>query len=97
MRSPYRTYAVTVVVAFVVTATVLVIAMTVKQHTCIIDTQADPLGDLPASQIPVQCARQFHQHIQGSFVVSGIVALLVAPLVAVWRVPGRGRPSLPDA
>jgi hypothetical protein len=91
-RSPYRTYVVAMVVAFVVTAAVLVVVMAARQHTCLIETQADPLGGLPASRIPAQCAAQFHTHVQGSLIVSGIVALLVAPAVAVWRmVPPRRR------
>lgn len=80
------TYVVVRGVTFVLTALALLAVMAVKQHACLIDTQADPLGGLPASGIPAQCASQFHQHIQGSLVAAGAVASLVVPAVSVWRI-----------
>jgi hypothetical protein len=96
-RSPYKTYAVTLVVVFLLTAAVLVVVMAVKQHTCLVETQADPLADLPVSRIPAHCASQFHRHIQASLILSGFVALLMAPAVAVWRIPARRQENLREA
>ncbi len=82
---------------FVLLALALLGVMAVKQQTCLIETRADPLGGLPSSGIPAQCASRFHQHIEGSLVVAGAVASLVAPAVAVWRMPGRRRGSPREA
>jgi hypothetical protein len=73
-------------VTFVLTALALLAVMAVKQHTCLIETQADPLGGLPASGIAAQCTSQFQQHVQGSLVAVGAVASLVGPAVAGWPI-----------
>lgn len=86
---------VVLVVTFVVMALVLVAVSAVKQHTCLVEMQADPLGGLPASGIPAFCASRFHGHVEHSLVVAGAIALFVAPVVAIWRMPGprRGKPN----
>lgn len=95
LRSPYRMHVVVLVVTFVVIALVLVAVSAVKQHTCLVEMQADSLGGLPASGIPALCASRFHTHVEHSLVVAGAIALVVAPAVAIWTMSGprRRRPN----
>jgi len=93
-RSWFRAYVAVFVAVLLVTTSVLVVVMAVKQHTCLIETQADPLGGLPPSQIPDQCATRFHQHVEVSLIVAGAISVFVASAIAIWRLSARRQESL---
>jgi hypothetical protein len=88
-RSWFRAYVVVFVALLLVTASVLVAIMAIKQHTCLLETQADPLGGLPSSRIPALCASQFHRHVEGSLILAGTFSMFVASAFAIWRLPPR--------
>lgn len=88
-RSWFRAYVVVFVGASLVIASVLVVVMAVKRHTCLRETQADPLGGLPPSGIPALCASQFHHHVEGSLILAGVVGLFVVSAFAIWRLSPR--------
>jgi len=88
-RSWFRECVAVFVGVLIVTASIAVVVMAVKQHTCLLETQADPLGGLPTSRIPAQCAMQFHQHVEGGLVLAGTVSLFVSSAFAIWRLPPR--------
>jgi large-conductance mechanosensitive channel len=96
-QSAYKACVVVLAVSFVVVAAFLVAVMAVKQKTCLSQTQADPLGGLPASRIPAQCAAQFHQHVEIGLVMAGIISLLIAAVFTIWRLPSRRGKDLRSA
>jgi hypothetical protein len=91
-RSWFRAYVAVFVAVLLVTASILVAIMVVRQHTCLMEMQADPLGGLPASRIPAQCASQFHQHVEGGLILAETFSMFVASAFAILRLsPRRGK------
>jgi hypothetical protein len=68
---------------------------TVSQHTCLVATQADPLGGLSTSGIPAQCAAQFHVHLLHGLIVAAGIATLAMALTMIWTTTSRCHALVP--
>jgi hypothetical protein len=90
LRSPSKGFFFTFVVTVFITVAVLLAITAIRHHTCLTETQADPLGGLSPAAVPTKCGSQFRIHILESLGISILVGLLLASPVALW-LSGRRR------
>jgi len=95
LRSPLRAAAVVFLLSFLLIAMVAVIVTAISHHNCLVGTQADPMGNLPASRIPSFCEARFHGHLSGGLIFAGVVSTFVSALVTIWRFAPRRAKELP--
>jgi hypothetical protein len=85
LRSPLRAAALVFLSSFLLIALIVVIVTAVTHHNCLVETRADPMADLPASQIPAFCEARFHGHFGGGLIFAGAVSTFIAALFTIWR------------